>query len=76
MDDNDIARLEEATENSDAEAIFKLGLNAWENFEVGSNLEKAKKLIGSAKSMGHPLAELYLDIICAFEEANKENILY
>jgi len=57
----------------DTEAVFQLGLKAWENFTTGSNFEKAKIYIGEAKQQGHPLAGMYWDIICAFEEANAES---
>ena len=59
--------------SDDVDAIFQLGLNAWENFEADQNFEKAKKYIGEAKLKGHPLADMYWDIICAFEEVALED---
>jgi len=55
----------------DADDVFHLGLKHWENFETGQNLKKAKSLVGIAKHKGHPLAEMFWEIICAFEEVRK-----
>jgi len=72
MSDNRTDNLVETASNDEAEEIFQLGLTAWENFAEGQSLEKAKALIGDAKSRGHELANMYWDIICAFEEAIEE----
>jgi len=56
----------------DVEIIFQRGLKAWENFEANKDFKEAKSYISEAKSKGHPLADMYWDIICAFEETNAD----
>jgi len=70
--DNEVNYSVEDIVSEDVEAIFQLGLKAWENFDAEQDFEKAKKNIGEAKRKGHPLADMYWDIVCAFEEAHKE----
>ena len=67
-------RLSADEVSEDVEVIFQRGLKAWENFEENKDFKEAKSYIGEAKSKGHPLADMYWDIICAFEEANADSI--
>jgi len=55
--------LEKAAQKGDTEAIFQLGLMYWEGNDVEPDFEKAKNLIGAAKRKGHPVADMYWDII-------------
>jgi len=71
--DNVANHFDEDVVSEDVEHIFQLGLKAWENFEVEQDFSKAKKFIGEAKRKGHPLADMYWDIICAFEEVAVES---
>ena len=71
--DNKSIHQNEDLENVETEEIFQLGLKAWEGFKQNSDFETAKKYIGEAKSRGHDLADMYWDIICAFEDAAKES---
>jgi len=72
MDDKNISQLEELAKSGDVEAIFQLGLLSWENFGADLNFKNAKNYIGEAKRRGHSLADMYWDIICAFEDASIE----
>ena len=72
--DNDNKANGNMADSDDVEAIFQRGLMAWEKFDVGTNFKEAKKLIGIAKGRGHPLADMYWDIICSFEEAHEDSL--
>jgi TPR repeat protein len=67
------ALLKKNAAKGDAEAIFQLGLIHWEKCKADSDFAKAKEMIGEAKSKGHPVADMYWDIICAFENAGTES---
>jgi len=70
--DNVANHFDEDVVSEDVEHIFQLGLEAWENFGADLNFSRAKDLFTEAKSKGHPLADMYFDIVCAFEEVAVE----